>query len=458
MLSPRHAYVGGCRRLLSLGSCALALSLCPTPVQSEPIIITVDSGTRWALERHEDLRVARARVAGARQGVREARADLLPQVSASVSYTRNWLLPTIVFNDQSLKIGSDNSAAGALTLSQSLYSGGASLAALEAARHRVAADVEQRRVAEQDTRARVEAAIYDYLLYGEMVQVSQLRLDLARTSLAQAQALRQAGRVPEYDVIRARVQVASARADSIGAANNMSVAEARLKDTIGLELDLAIEVRARFRDATVLPVDDVGRLVGRGLSGRPEWLALTAQLDAARRHIGVVRAESRPTLDLVASGQMQFQNDKLDELTNGQEWRRSWSTGLAFRMPLFDGMRTGARVARARVEVDRLEALQKQLRRAIELEIRTAQLGLTESVQRLAARQVTVEEARRGLEIAQARYRTGAGTQLEVLDAQVVLVQAEADHARARRDRAVALVSVERAVGALGESALSSPG
>ena len=62
-----------------------------------------------------------------------------------------------------------------------------------------------------------------------------------------------------------------------------------------------------------------------------------------------------------------------------------------------------------------------------------------------------VEEARRGLAIAQAPYRTGAGTQLEVLDAQVTMVQAEAECARSRRDRAVAMVELEHTVGALGE-------
>ena len=78
-------------------------------------------------------------------------------------------------------------------------------------------------------------------------------------------------------------------------------------------------------------------------------------------------------------------------------------------------------------------------------------MDVSEAAQRLQARQGSVEQAQLGLEDAELRYRTGAGTQLEVLDAHLSLLQAESEHARARRDQAVSLVELERAVGILGE-------
>ena len=52
----------------------------------------------------------------------------------------------------------------------------------------------------------------------------------------------------------------------------------------------------------------------------------------------------------------------------------------------------------------------------------------------------TVQQATSGLGVAQSRYQAGVGTQLEILDAQLLLVQAESDLAVAQRDRALAIV------------------
>ena len=420
---------------------------------SEPVVLTIQEGVRLALAQHEDLRMAHAAVSQSQQGVREERADILPQLTASGSYTRNWLLPTAVFNNQTLKIGSDNGAAGTLRLTQPLYTGGRSSGRIGSAREQVAAAREALRAAEQETRARVEAAFYEYLLARELAGVSDLRLRLARSAQGDAEALRRAGRVPEYDVIRARVQVATSQADSIGAANQLELSEVRLKDAMGLQLDARIRVDAAFREASELSARELPVLVEQSLASRPEYRQLLAQLAAARRRIAVERAGSRPTVDLVASGQMQFQNDQLDKVSAGEEWRRSWATGLALQVPLFDGRRTDARVAQASLEIRRLEARRAQLERAIELEVRSAWLDLAETRERLGARRAAVAEATSGLGIAAARYRGGSGTQLEVLDAHLSVVQAESGYAQARRDRAVALVQLERAVGVLGESA-----
>ena len=71
---------------------------------------------------------------------------------------------------------------------------------------------------------------------------------------------------------------------------------------------------------------------------------------------------------------------------------------------------------------------------------------------RVSARRRTVEQATKGLQVAESRYRSGLGTQLEILDAQLVLARAETDFATARRDRARRLEEVELAAGVLGES------
>ncbi len=443
---------------LRSGLVTLATSLWIIPgglFASEPaFVLTQATAVQLAMEQNESLGMARSDATTAVNRVRESRADGLPDLSARFDYTRNWLLPSILFNDNAVKIGSDNEVAGLLRLSQPLYTGGQVSGALQSTRSRVTVAEETERQLRQAIVARVETALYDYLLAEELVRVRSLALHRARANRQQVEALRQAGRVTRFEWTRADVQVAAAESDSIETVHNLTLAGLDLKDVVGIELSQEVSVRASFRETSMLPsIGSVEEAIQQAMQRRPERRQVRALVESNLGDERVARAGTRPRLDLVAVGQMQFQNDAFTGFSDGDEWRRSWSTGLSLQVPLFDGMRSRARVAQAREARRRILLQADQLDRTIKHEVQRAWMDVDAAGQRLRAREGSVGQARLGLEDADARYRTGAGTQLEVLDAQLTLLQAESEYARARRDQAVAIVALERAVGALGEDA-----
>jgi hypothetical protein len=73
---------------------------------------------------------------------------------------------------------------------------------------------------------------------------------------------------------------------------------------------------------------------------------------------------------------------------------------------------------------------------------RTAQEELTASLATWEASAGTVQQAQRAYEIAELRYREGVSTQLELSDARLLLVQAQATRAQAARDVQVARARV----------------
>ena len=453
---------------LRKGLVTLAASLWIMPgglFASEPFVLTPATAVQLAMEQNESLGMARSDAATAGARVRESRADGLPDLSARFDYTRNWLLPSILFNDNAVKIGSDNEVAGLLRLSQPLYTGGQVSGALQSTRSRVTVAEETERqlrqafleYAEKGPEAivaRVETALYDYLLAEELLRVRSLALHRARANREQVEALRQAGRVTRFEWTRADVQVAAAESDSIESVHNLTLAGLDLKDVVGIELSQEVSVRADFREISVLTsIGSVEEAIERALQRRTERRQVRALVESNLGDERAARAGTRPRLDLVAVGQMQYQNDTFTGFGDSDEWRRSWSTGLSLQVPLFDGLRTHARVAQAREARRRILLQADQLDRTIKHEVQRAWMDVDAAGQRLRAREGSVGQARLGLEDVDARYRTGAGTQLEVLDAQLTLLQAESEYARARRDQAVAIVALERAVGALGEDA-----
>ena len=428
---------------------ALAIST-PRGAAADLLVLTPEEGIRLALERNERLLMAQSDLDRAGARVREARADALPQVDASVSYDRNWLLPSFVLGGTRVEIGNDNVMSGMVTLTQPLYRGGGVTARLQAAHLQMDRAHEIERSTRQQIAVEVETGFCDFLLASELARVSDLAVELARSNLKQVMALRQAGRASEYDLMRAEVRLATVRSDSISARSDLELSEIRLKDVIALDLGQEVEVVAGFRRHTELQDRDLRALLRMGLDRHPAARQLDQLIALADREVRAEKAAGRPRVDLVADGQMQFQEDDFG-VTDSDLWKRNWSTGLRVRVPLFDGMRTRARVAQGREGERRLQYEKEQTERSIQLEIRQSWIDLQEARQRLAARHGTVDQAAKGLQVAESRYGNGVGTQLEVLDAQLTLVEAQTALATARRDRALAIVGLEHSVGVLGE-------
>ena len=241
---------------------------------SEPQRISLAQGLALALQNNELLRIARADLTESRQQIRETTADAFPQLDVLVSYNRNWLLPNFIFDTpqgrQSFTVGTHNNLKGVLSLRQPLYTGSKVNAARRAARAFSEFSTEALRAARQRVRAQVEITFYDLILTRELLRVSRLALERSVANLDRVKRLRRAGRVSDYDLLRAEVQESALRPDSIQAANGLTLSRLAFKNSIGLAPDEPFEIEGGFRDTTSLEVSDATDLVELGKELRPD--------------------------------------------------------------------------------------------------------------------------------------------------------------------------------------------
>jgi HAE1 family hydrophobic/amphiphilic exporter-1 len=125
--------------------------------------------------------------------------------------------------------------------------------------------------------------------------------------------------------------------------------------------------------------------------------------------------------------------------------------GLYVTYPIFDGLRTHGRVSQAKSTLATLKIEEAKLLNSIRLEVRDALNAVREAGEIIKALSGTVAQAERLLTMAERGYEYGVKTKLEVDDAQLNLVQAKGNLARAQRDYLVARVTYEWATGTLGE-------
>jgi outer membrane protein TolC len=124
------------------------------------------------------------------------------------------------------------------------------------------------------------------------------------------------------------------------------------------------------------------------------------------------------------------------------DWRTNWTIGASLSLSVFNGGRTKANITSAGTELGEARARQKLALELAEAETEGTLAVLEAAVAAWQASAGTVEQAMRAYNIAEMRYREGISTQLELLDARLVLQQAQVNRAQAARDVQIARTRV----------------
>ena len=116
-------------------------------------------------------------------------------------------------------------------------------------------------------------------------------------------------------------------------------------------------------------------------------------------------------------------------------------------LPIFTGFSRSLRLSEARAAEEDADEDVRARRLAVHADVRARHLGLVAAYRAIAVQQANRVSARDQLRLAQDRYRLGAGTSLEVSDAQSAVQQAEGDYVNAVYFYHKAIAALEAAVG-----------
>jgi outer membrane protein len=420
------------RILVMLGASAL-------PAQGPPDLagpLTLADCLAEALDRSPAAASAEAAAAEAGETADSTRAAYYPNLEmdgGASRWQRHIFLPEhIGFPGTKIPstVGPVDDYALSFVARYTLFDSGARKALLGAARSAADASVSRRDQARQDVALSVTRAFFD------LESARGLR-DVARESLARAkdheriaEERKKAGAVPLVDVLRARVEVSNAELDGVRADGNLRVARGRLATAMGLPADTELSIVAEAGVAEAPDVKSVHADLNRAAQRRPSVLAAAAEVEAARR--GVAQARSAFGPKLTASASYGWEDDS---------WLpsdRTWSVGVGVSLPIFTGFSRTHDLARSRQELARARADLDAARLAAREETWKAFSETEEAYEALQATDALVASAMESHRLAGERYRVGAGTLTDVLDAQTAFAQAEARRVSARAAYGVA--------------------
>ncbi len=402
--------------------------------------LSLEESIEIALARNRNVLVQKQEVERMNAQVMQARATAFPFLAGDTRYERSGGTMNFGGSDGITFDIDDAYYGGTLSLIQPVYTAGRTGAALRAAKAARGYARENLQAATRRVVYAVKASFGGVLLAGKMATLARQSLELAEAHLRNVEHLYSQGVASEYELIRARVQVAQLAPEKIRAENEFDRSLIVFRNTLGFSADEKVEPEGELecRSAEV-SVEEGFRLAREN---RHEIAAAQFRVNGMKAALDVARADRYPSLSLEGMATMQAEDPTFDP----DEWRaKMWTASVVLSIPVFDGLRTKGKIKQTRAEYEQARLYSEQLLDDVRLEVEQAVSKLTEARELVDSQVAAVEQAEKGLTIANIRYENGVGTQLEVLDAQVALSAARTNYFMSVYQHFMAMAELERA-------------
>lgn len=430
-------------------------------VTSSPNQLTLESAIALALRLQPTVSQAQATREASEQRLKAQQADYYPRVQPTYTYNNRYTsgqvtqfvggVPVVVSSGRTSE-NKQLDASASYTIFDSFNR--------ELSNKQARQSLRGAKFSEEDTRQRVIADVannyFNSLRTAALVTVSQSQVARAENTLAVVEAQVEAGVSPRKDTFQARADLLNAQVSLLQAQNNAAIAQAQLKQSIGLvgseQLTIA-DVPAptattpvtalNAPSSTTSDIETVNALAETAFQSRPDIARSQKDLEVNKTGVDLARINDGLQANLTVSDGYQFTPTGDNRYPNSQNRQ----VNLNVSYPVFNGGLTRAQVRQAQANVRGTEASLIQLRQSVAVEVEQAWRTLTQARAAIPAAQAAQEAAQINYDAAVESRREGVGSIVEVIQAQTSLVQAQTQLVQTTYDFYSADARLARAVG-----------
>jgi len=396
----------------------------PAPGASAPLPLTLAQAHAIAVQNHPQIAAAALQAQAQQQVYLQARSGLLPQVTAFGNAVHadsdNTRLMAGAINNPS--VFSRTAIGGAVSQLITDFGHTTNLAA--SARLQASAAEQTSLATREQVLLEVDHSYFGALQAQGVQSVARQTLDTRQLLLERVSVLAENKLKSELDVSFAQVATEQARLLLQKAQADVDSSLATLSTALGYREQRSFTLA----DESTVPVPasaEVQPLIDEALQNRPELGSLRDERDAAERLARSLRDARLPTVSaLVTAGNSPSHDARLPANYS--------AGGLQVSIPVFTGGLYSARQHEAEL---RARAAAEALRTAednISRDVRVAWLNLNNARERLRTNQQLARYAATAYQLAEARYRVGSSSIVELSQAQLELTTAQIEETAAR--------------------------
>jgi len=405
-------------------SLALAGTCLAEPPPPAPAVLTLVDAQKLALQNHPQIAAANYRALAAAEVMQETRSGYFPNASlyadavgANAEGTR---IMAGGLNNPSIY----DRTAGGLAVSQLITDFGHTANLAASSKFQAQAEAEHANATREQVLLQVNISYFSALEAEAVLHVAQQTVATRELLLNQVSLLASNKLKSELDVSFATVAVQQSKLLLQQAQNDADDALTSLSTALGFHeprpLQLAEPLLFPFSNT-----NDVSELVESALAQRPELLSLRHEHDAALRYAKSQRDARLPTIAAIGTAGVSPTHD-------GHLPDNYAAAGIQLSLPLFAGGQYVARQREAELEAKSDRELVRALEDNIVRDVHIAWLNVNNALEQRRTTEELVQNAAAAYDLAEARYKIGSSSIVELSQAQLSLTSAKITDANAR--------------------------
>jgi outer membrane protein TolC len=294
----------------------------------------------------------------------------------------------------------------------------------------------------------VKTQFYQVVVNKALIDVQEQSVHLLESQLKDQQNRFEAGTVPRFNVLQAEVALYNQIPNLITAQNNYRISKLTLSKTIGLDfnplrgenppLEVVGEMPYIPRNIALVDAIEIGK------QRRPFLKQARANVLNQKEQVRATAGQFLPTI--TTTGGYEWVSSPTN--SSWHDISQGWIAQVQGSMPIWDSGQIAGQVIQQRALLSEAKITYDDNIRQVELEIQQAYSNLQQDRELIQSQEKNVEQAEEALRLAKARLDAGAGTQLDVLNAQVQLLTAQSTRLQALFGYNSALAEFDRVTGA----------
>ena len=435
-------------------------------------IVSLEDCIAIALQNNSLYKISQSRVGQAEAGVLNAYSQILPRLEGSAGGNENRIGPQtaetsnpVFRRDQDGQIVYDEFGApiidkyvkritltdprlsdsyrASVNANMLIYDGGGWWNRIkESGRTRDAREFDEK-AQRISTVTDVKRFYYELLRNQNLLVVRDEDVRLAEEQLKSAQSRYEIGVAAQIDVYTSRVSYNESRINYFNQERQVEIAKANLNNILGRD---PFEQIIISEDSTLTEIEfSMDEALEKALGGHPQIKSREEEIESAKYAYKAAKSGLLPTIS--ASLSYSRFNPKFERVYSFIDRNYSWGYSVNMSIPFFDGLQTKSQISQAEHSRDIAEENLIDSKRQVTRDVREYYITHQSYVREVAMRNENLVEAEENLRLARERYNVGAGTLLEVIDAQVRLTNARTQRVSAVYDAKIAEAQLAGALG-----------
>lgn len=413
---------------------------------------TLKEALEFGYENNYDILSAYKDIEAAELQVKEYMAIGFPQVNAAINYTDYIALPTMIIPPGTfgpddpggeVQFGTKYNAAAEATASQLIFDG-RYIVGVQASKRFLEKSKQQFIKNKLDMYVAVSASYYRVLVAEDTKKILDSTMQYMENILYETRITYEAGFAEETDVDQLELIVSDLEANIILSETQVVIAYAYLKFLCGIKIGDFITVTDELDDLlaqinyTALLEDPFN------YENNIDYRLLMTQQLIAELQLKLEKSEYMPSLSAFINIQTQAQRAHWSFLNPAEKWYGSSFWGVEMNIPIWSSGLRRSRVQQAKINLDKLDIADEQLRTGLTIQVQTAQAEFNNAYLVMMNKSMAMNTAEKILRITSEKYKEGISTSLDLLQANNQFLTNTSDYIVAMQEVLIKKLALEK--------------